>query len=155
MTGIVILSDTHGNRRAIDGIDGVLSEADLIIHLGDTSSDGAYIRTKYPNKTHIVNGNCDPMKVGEDEIVLNVEGVKIFATHGHLYGVKYSLEKLVYRAKELECSVALYGHSHRAAEEEIGGVLTINPGCMTRYSENSYCYLAINGEKAVAKIVKL
>ena len=155
MTGIVILSDTHGNRRAIDGIDGILSEADLILHLGDTSSDGAYIRAKYPNKTHVANGNCDPVKAGEDEIVLSVEGVKIFATHGHLYGVKYSLEKLVYRAKELGCSVALYGHSHRAAEEEISGVLAINPGCMTRYSENSYCYLAVNGEKVVAKIVKI
>lgn len=155
MTSVIVLSDTHGNRRAIDGLDGVLSEANIIVHLGDTSSDGAYIRSKYPNKTYVINGNCDPMKVGEDELVLDIEGIKIFATHGHMYGVKYSTEKLVYRAKELGCGVALYGHSHHATEEQIGGVLTVNPGCMTRYSQNSYCYLAVNGEKAVAKIVKI
>lgn len=155
MTSVIVLSDTHGNRRAIEKIDGVLSEADIIIHLGDTSSDGAYIRAKYPNKTHVVNGNCDTFKAGEDELVLGIENVKIFATHGHMYGVKYSTEKLAYRAKELGCAVALYGHSHHAAEETTGGVLTVNPGCMTRYFENSYCYLAVNGEKAVAKIVKI
>ncbi len=155
MTGIIVLSDTHGNRRAIDSLKGVLDEADVIIHLGDTSADGQYTRSQYPNKTYVVNGNCDAAKLGEDELVLNIEGVKIFAAHGHLYGVKYSAEKLVYRAKELGCNVALYGHSHRAAEEDIGGVLTVNPGCMTRYSQQSYCYLAVNGNKAVAKIVNI
>ncbi len=133
MTGIVVLSDTHANRRAIDSIKGVSDEVDVIIHLGDTSADGQYIRSQYPNKTYVVNGNCDAAKLGEDELVLNIEGVKIFAAHGHLYGVKYSAEKLVYRAKELGCNVSLYWHSQRYYYVDIGGVLKVNTVFMKIY----------------------
>lgn len=154
MKTIVILSDTHGNRRAIDELDVILKECDYIFHLGDTSSDGAYIRTNYPDKTFLVNGNCDPLKLGEDELVTEIEGVKIFATHGHLYGVKSTLTRLAARANELDCRIALYGHTHSPREDNVCGVTLINPGTMRKYSENTYCYLVINDGKPVAKIVK-
>lgn len=152
MTTITVLSDTHGNRAAIDAISGVLEESDIVIHLGDTSQDGNYIK-KYNKNTYILNGNCDFLPCGEKEITLAVEGVKIFACHGHLYSVKSSSSRLAKRAKELNCGVALYGHTHKACEEETDGVLTLNPGTMSRYSRKSYLYLVVNGEKAVAKIV--
>lgn len=155
MTTVTVLSDTHGNRRAIDKIGNILEESDVIIHLGDTSADGSYIRKLYGAKTVLVNGNCDPLKLGEDETVTEIEGVKIFATHGHLYSAKSTLLKLASRAKELGCQIALYGHTHGAREDEIDGVKLINPGCMTRYSQNSYCYIAIHGGKTVSKIVEI
>ena len=153
MITIVVISDTHGNRAAIDSLLPVMQECDMIIHLGDTSQDGNYIRGKFPRKTYLLNGNCDFTKLGDDELVLPVESVKVFACHGHMYSVKTTSAKLAKRANELGCSVALYGHFHRAAEEEIDGVLTVNPGTMSRYSKNSYCYLVINGDKAISKIV--
>lgn len=154
MKTVTVLSDTHGNRAAIDKIADVLRESDLVIHLGDTSADGNYIKKFNPN-VRLINGNCDPIRLGEDEITLEIEGVNIFACHGHRYSVKSSAAKLIARAKELGCGVALYGHSHRASEKETDGVLAINPGTMSRYSEKSYCYLVINGGKAVAKIVNV
>jgi len=154
MKTVTVLSDTHGNRRAIDSLDTVLSESDCIIHLGDTSSDGAYIRSRYGAKTHVICGNCDPVKLGEDELIIQLEDVKILATHGHLYSVKYTLEKLASRAGQLGCRVALYGHTHTAREDVIDGVTLINPGCMTRFSQNSYCYLVIIGDKITHKIVE-
>ena len=144
MKTAVVLSDTHGNRKAIDKLAGVLSECDLIIHLGDTSEDGAYIRSNYGSKTFLLNGNCDRCKLG----------VKIFATHGHLYSVKSGTARLAARAKELGCGVALYGHTHDAREDEVDGVLIANPGCMARYRQGSYCYLVLTNGKAVAKIVE-
>lgn len=155
MTTALILSDTHGNRRAIDKIGGVLRECGVVFHLGDTSEDGAYIRANYNKNAVLVNGNCDGRKLGEDEVVTEIDGVKIFATHGHLYGAKYSLLKLAARAKELGCAYALYGHTHAAREDEIDGVTLVNPGAMTRYGKNSYCYLVVNGGKAVCKIVEV
>lgn len=154
MKTITVLSDTHGNRRALEKLDTVLSESDYIIHLGDTSGDGAYLRHMYGAKTYIVNGNCDAMKLGENELVVEIEGVKIFATHGHLYSAKTTLLRLAERAAELDCKIALYGHTHYAREDKINKVTLINPGCMTRYSQNSYCYLIINGEKFTHKIVE-
>lgn len=153
MKKIAVVSDTHGNRRDIEKLFPIFDEADIIIHLGDTSQDGNFIRASFPSKSVLLNGNCDLYKLGEDEVTLDIEGVKVFACHGHLYSVKRSTERLVYRARELGCAVALYGHTHSADESEISGVLAINPGTLSRYSKKSYCYLVINGEKAVPKIV--
>ena len=153
MKKIVVLSDTHGNRRDIEGLFPIMEESDMIIHLGDTSQDGNYIRSRFPQKTYLLNGNCDLTKLGEDELVLEIENVKVFACHGHMYSVKQTSARLAARAKSLGCTLALYGHSHRAQEEQIDGVLTVNPGTMSRYSKKSYCYLVICGDKAVATTV--
>ncbi len=153
MKTIVVISDTHGNRRLLDGLDGIFAENDIIVHLGDTSSDGNYIRGKYPDKTYVINGNCDPVRLGDNEKVIAVEGVKIFACHGHAYSVKSTLTKLAAKAKEAGCSIALYGHTHRACETVIDGVTLLNPGAGKKYCENSYLYIVINGEKAVYKTV--
>lgn len=153
MKTIVVLSDTHGNRKAIDGIDGVLAECDTIIHLGDTSSDGSYICGKYPDKTVIVNGNCDIPKLGGEEAVIEIENLRIFACHGHTYSVKTTLARLAEKAKNSDCALALYGHTHEAREDVIDGVTLINPGCMTNYGNKSYLYLVVNGDKFTAKNV--
>ena len=94
------------------------------------------------------------MKLGEDEIVLEIENVKIFACHGHRYSVKSTLTRLAARAKELGCNIALYGHTHSARADEIDGVTLINCGCGTRYGARSYLYLIVNGRNFTYKIVK-
>lgn len=152
---IVVLSDTHGFRKTFEELDGIFSESDIIIHLGDTSADGNFISLKYPQKTHVINGNCEVFPVGVDEEVIEVEGVKIFACHGHRYSVKTTLTRLAERAKELGCRLALYGHTHQPREDEIDGVTLINPGAGTRYGTRNYLYLVINGEKIISKSVTL
>ncbi len=153
MKSLIIVSDSHRNRAALDRLDPVFADCDIIVHLGDLSSDGGYVRGKYPDKTIVINGNCDFDKLGEDERVEVVEGVKIFMCHGHMYSVKQTLTRLAEEAKMRGCSIALYGHTHEARVDEVDGVKLINPGNLSRYSENSYCYLAVHEGKAVEKIV--
>lgn len=155
MKTAIIISDTHGNRSAVEKLQPLFAECDYIIHLGDVLSDVSYVRSAYPQKLKAVNGNCDLFKTGSDELVIEMEGVKIFAAHGHLYSAKATLTRLAERAKELGCKIALYGHTHCAREDEIDGVTLINPGNMTKYTPNSYAYLTVNGDKAVAKIVNI
>lgn len=155
MKTITVVSDSHGNRAALDKLAGVFAESDYIIHLGDTSGDGAYIKKQFPGKTYLLNGNCDLSRVGEDEIELAIEGVKILACHGDKYGVKYTLGRLAERAEKRGCAVALYGHTHRPAENEERGVALFNPGTLSRYGRNTYLYLVVNGGKAIGKIVEL
>lgn len=155
MKSFVIVSDSHRNRAALDALDGIFAECDHIVHLGDLSSDGRYIRAKYPQKTIVINGNCDLDKLGDDEKVLEAEGVKIFMCHGHRYGVKQTLEHLAYAAAANGCSVALYGHTHIASVDEVMGVKLINPGTLSRYSRQSYCYLTVHAGKTVEKIVEI
>jgi hypothetical protein len=154
MKTFIIVSDSHGNRGMFERMATVLKECDYILHLGDTSSDGNYLKTLYGDKVTIINGNCDPVKLGQDECVLDVEGAKLFLCHGHLYGVKYGTQKLLARAKELGCQAALYGHTHRAEATEQDGIYIINPGTTTRYTlSQTYCYMVIHNGKIVPTIV--
>lgn len=156
MKTVTVVSDTHGNRSFLDELEQIFSESDYIVHLGDTSSDGNLLRKKFPGKTKVLNGNCDCFyKLGEDEIVLELEGIKIFACHGHEYSVKSTLTQLAQRAKELNCKIALYGHTHESRDDVIDGVTLLNPGSGSRYGERSYLYLVVNGEKFTYKTVKL
>ncbi len=152
---IVVLSDTHGNRQPFETLDRVLAECDYIFHLGDTSADGNILKNRYPKNTYVLNGNCDMFEIGEREVCVQVEGVKIFACHGDRYGVKTRTDLLTYRAEELGCKLALFGHTHEAAELCEGGVTLVNPGALTRYGRQSYAYIVINGDKIVSKIVEL
>ena len=155
MKTFVILSDTHRNTAPLQKIATVLSECDFIIHLGDMASDARELMREYPEKTYVLAGNND-FWGGESEIVLDAEERRIFACHGHRYGVKSGTERLVAAAKEHMCDIALFGHTHEAFVGEEDGVLLVNPGCMTRYSPRwSYCYLVISGKKAVSTIVNI
>ena len=154
MIKIVVLSDTHGYRRGLDEISDVLAENDMIIHLGDTSGDGSYLASRYKN-TVVINGNCDAFPAGNDEQIIQAEGVKIFACHGHRYSVKTTLARLAEKASGEGCAVALYGHTHTAREDVIDGVTLLNPGCGTRYGARSYLYLVVNGDKFTYKTVRL
>lgn len=154
MKTAVVISDTHGNKSVFEKLKTVFDESDYIIHLGDTSGDGNALKKVYPDKTYLLNGNCDLCSFGEDEIVLQIENVKVFACHGDRYGVKRGYDRLAYRAEELGCQVALFGHTHCAAEETRGSVMLFNPGTLSRYARKTYLYLVINGDKVVGKIVE-
>lgn len=154
MKTFIILSDSHGRRGAVDRIRHLFAENDYIVHLGDGSADMRPVFSEYPEKTYIMRGNCD-FSYGQSECVIEAEGIRILCCHGHRYGVKSGLTKLVYRARELDCSVALYGHTHEARIDEIGGVLCVNPGSLGSFSGASYCYLVLHEKKATPTIVPL
>lgn len=151
MKTVIVLSDSHGRRSAIEKIAPLFAENDYAVHLGDGSSD---MRPYASEKTVILKGNCDPC-YGEQEKVLDTEGVKIFCCHGHRYGVKSGLEKLAARAAQLGCTVALYGHTHRAAAETVNGVLCVNPGSLGSFSDPGYCYLVLHNGKVTYTLVPL
>lgn len=152
MKKITVVSDTHGNVSAIRKLFPVFAESDCIIHLGDTSSDGQVIRREFPDKTYLLNGNCDPVKVGEDELVIELDGVKIFACHGDKYGVKSGYDRIAYKAEQEGCLVALFGHTHAPIEKTVGNVTLFNPGTLRRYTTNTYLYLVIANGAPVGKI---
>lgn len=155
MKTIVVISDTHRNIVPLEQISAVLDECDYIVHLGDMASDAKDLMRRYPEKTYVVAGNND-FYGGADEVMIEVEGRRILACHGHKYGVKSGTKRLAEAAKKKLCDIVLYGHTHEAEVREEEGILFINPGCVTRYSlHKSYCYLVIEKTKAVATIVPL
>ena len=155
MKTLVVISDTHGNRAGVDGLSALFQENDYAVFLGDGFSDVHPYFSYYRDKTRVCKGNCDFFATLPEEGVLEVEDTRIFYCHGHRYSVKSSLLSLALRAKELNCSVALYGHTHTPLITETDGVTLVNPGTL-RFSVGqggSYAYLVVNGKKVTAVLV--
>lgn len=152
MKSIVIVSDTHGNFSALEKILPIMKESDYVFCLGDYERDILAYKKELGDKIFSVSGNCDG---GSDEKILEIEGNKILLTHGHEYGVKNSLLKLVLRAKELGVNTVFYGHTHNADILCEEGVTLINPGCATRVGDSSYCYAVAHNGKITATIVPI
>ncbi len=155
MKTILAVSDTHGKKAGMEEIARLLTENDFIVHLGDGEGALRELARSFPDKVYRVAGNCDIASASPYEGVLEVEGVRIFYCHGHTYGVKNHLYRLAEAAKERDCSIALYGHTHRARIDEVDGVTLINPGTL-QYPLNaggSYGYLVVRGNKVTPTIV--
>jgi putative phosphoesterase len=127
-----------------------MRESDYIIHLGDLRTDLTLLDAESYNKLYSVLGNCDG---GGDDAVISIEDVKILLTHGDKYGVKNSLTRLYFKAKEQKVNAVFFGHTHNAVIEENEGITFINPGTMTKFSQKSYCYIVVSGNKITAKTV--
>lgn len=158
MTRLLVLSDTHGD---VDGIRGALPLIHAlkplrIYHLGDFKRDAAFLRTQTDVPVIGVQGNCDcgglePVATAED-----VEGVRIFLTHGHVYDVKLDTRMLTRAAVMRNCQVALYGHTHVPDIREEGGILLVNPGSLTQPrggAQGSMALLMLEDGKAQATLL--
>ena len=123
-----VFSDTHSNTALM--VEAVRRfRPDVIIHLGDHDRDTGILRREFPEiPLYAVCGNCDYGSQESTWDVVPLGPVKAFITHGHLFNVRWGLDSLVYAAMEQGCQLALYGHTHRADYQEIGGVKVVNPG---------------------------
>ena len=151
MKNIVVISDSHNNLPRDDAFWKILDEADYIFHLGDGILDIEKLKSVYPDKFYFVYGNCDTFSAETFEIV-EVEDVKFLLTHGHKFRVKSELDELAFECNYQKVQFGLYGHTHRADITEIDGVTLINPGSIG-YND-SYCYISVNKNSAVYKIVQ-
>ncbi|AOY75835.1 YfcE family phosphodiesterase [Clostridium formicaceticum] len=143
---IAVLGDSHGQTKNIDwAMESIATKGvDYIIHTGDNFDDMRYIVESSDIKTIGVRGNYDTQPEGKDELLEILGEKKLFVTHGHRYGVKYGLEKIFYRGKELEADIVIFGHSHvphYSIEEEM---ILLNPGSISIPRGNSSrCYAII------------
>lgn len=148
---IAVFSDTHSNTAKM--VAAVReTRPDLIIHLGDHDRDTAVLRREFPEiPLASVCGNCDVGSAGLLADVVPLGPVRAYITHGHLYNVDWSVDSLVYAAQERDCQLALYGHTHRADSQELGGVKVVNPGTAGQGRRLSYAWITVfdNGGIAV------
>ena len=127
---IGILSDTHMIKECIDKTIPYLKNCDLIIHAGDNFADSKYIHSITKVGIMAVKGNCDFDNV-EDELLFDLEDKVVFLCHGDKYGVKYSLEQIERKAKEVEADIVIFGHTHTPLCIEKNNIIYINPGSVS------------------------
>jgi len=141
---IGVISDTHA--RSIEEIPHkiveALSEVDLIVHAGDIATKEVLEGLSQLGEVKAVRGNMDSAELKsmlpEKELIV-VGGKKIGITHGS--GGTWGIER---RVKGLfgDVDIIIYGHSHEAKNEQIGGILFFNPG----QGKRSFGILTIEGD---------
>ena len=149
MSRLLIASDLHGDAECVEKLLVRYKEsgADRLILLGDLLYHGPRndLPSGYDPKRVIgllnavgdellcVRGNCDTevdamvldFPILADYAYICVDGVRIFATHGH----KFNLDALPPLKKG---DVLLHGHTHVSTAEEFGnGNLYVNPGSVS------------------------
>ena len=148
---VAVFSDTHANNSLM--LEAVKRcRPDVLIHLGDHSRDALILKEEFPEiPLYYVRGNCDFASDAPDIDVVQLGPVKAFITHGHLYNVKWGrLDSLVYAAQEQGAKIAMFGHTHEATYEEMGGVKLINPGTAGQGRELTYALVEIFDNGGIA-----
>ena len=153
---IAVVSDTHRVIKYIDSAKELIKGADILIHLGDNIDDVELLERSFKGKVYAVAGNCDYSTKYPKETIIEVNGRKIFFTHGDLYGVKGSLNNIYYRGKELDVDIVLFGHTHEQIIEDARGIILMNPGSISlpRFKGRYVGFIDINDEGNIDTYLK-
>ena len=129
MKKILVLSDSHSY------FDKVLKifekeKPDIVIGAGDGIKDIEELSYIYPKaEYYMVKGNCDYFdRSHNEENLFEIDNIKIFLTHGHLYDVKRSLSSIKEIGKKLNVSLIVFGHTHKPYIKKDGDITLFNPG---------------------------
>jgi hypothetical protein len=157
---IGILSDTHSMNIPAAALERFKS-VDLIIHAGDICDLGTLKLLNKIAPTKAVQGNMDELAVKKElplkEIIV-YGNLKIGVTHGHLGESREALKNAISSFKDDKMDVVIFGHSHYACNQQVGGTLYFNPGSpndgvTSRFF--SYGLISIDAGKIKAEIVKI
>ena len=147
---ILICSDSHTRldyfQKVID-----FEEPEMIIFAGDHSTDAVDMSLVYSEILFkIVRGNTDYFdKDTKDIEIFEVNGKKVFLTHGHLFGVKSNLNEIEKKAVSENADICIFGHTHREYMKEIDGITYLNPGALQDRK-----YVIYDGKKFEQKVLK-
>ena len=142
---ILVISDSHRNSRIIDKIISSQPTAEHVFFLGDNTDDIEDFIYMYPEKSfHIVSGNCDFSSPFKSTDTVTLEGKKILFSHGHTLGVKGSVQGIITKAKEENCDIALYGHTHHSHTLYEDGLWIVNPGSCSRPRDSAASYAVVD-----------
>ena len=152
---LLILSDSHGEQEFMQ-LAVRRERPDAVIHLGDHCADADRLAEEFCGLPVLsVRGNCDLWGPPRAETLLRTfEGVRIFGTHGHRYGVKQGLLRFSLAAQEQKAQVALFGHTHIPYCRQEGGLWLLNPGACGGRAP-SCGIVTVDGGKAVCCVKDL
>jgi uncharacterized protein len=121
---VFVLADTHNKfpEKIVD----LAADADEIWHIGDVCAERILdeLRVIGPPVV-VVRGNCDSNF--EWPLVVDL-------TRG---GLKFRLQHVPPERPPEGVDVLLHGHTHVPRNERRGGVLFLNPGCVTRPNQGA------------------
>ena len=164
---LLIISDIHGSSYYAKKILEIRERenSDKIILLGDLYYHGprnslpkeydpkivAEILNSLKDEILAVKGNCDAevdQMISDfelkDNLKLDINGFKVFFTHGH----KYNIDNL----PEEKIDILIYGHFHTGFIKEKNGIIFANAGSISLPKDNTKnSYLVLNEKELLLK----
>lgn len=127
---ILLVSDTHGrDERLEEALE--IEKPDFLCHMGDVEGSEDYIRALAQCPLAMVSGNNDFYTDLNPEVTFELQGFKIFMTHGHYYYVGRSTDRLKSAGRRNGADIVLFGHTHRPVLEVEKDIIVANPGSLT------------------------
>jgi uncharacterized protein len=121
---ILVIADTHNKVPLI--LEKLARDVDEIWHLGDVCADRVLDELRAVGvPLTVVRGNCD----SNVEWPLVIDLVRS--------GRKFRLQHIPPERPPDDVDVLLHGHTHVPRNERAGGVLFLNPGCVTRPNQGA------------------
>jgi len=145
---ILIVSDTHRKNENYFKVVRMHS-FDMVIHCGDAEGSEGVLAEAAGCPLQIVLGNNDFFSCLPRELELELEGYKIWVTHGHNYYVSMGSETIKREAVAKGVDIVLYGHTHRPMVERESSVIAVNPGSISYPRQDGHrpSYVIMNVER--------
>ena len=156
---IGVVSDTHSRPIPAQVLESFKS-VDLIIHAGDFCSVEDFKKFQKVKTVKAVYGNMDEHQLREmlpERDIVALDNFKIGIYHGR-GSANEILSSVQEQFQNEKVNAVIFGHSHRAFNEEINGVLYFNPGSPNDTIFAPYCSYGIleaREGKIVGKIIKV
>ncbi len=158
---IGVISDTHIPHRMKEMppiVYEYLRGCELILHAGDLEDIHVLDPLRQIAPTYAVRGNVHwQASMGAHDqdlpidVVVPVGGHVIYMTHGHINFMRTVMDKVVHfttkptltevnhvimhrvaRIKPRDADIVVFGHTHKACIERLGGALYFNPGAVCK-----------------------
>lgn len=127
---ILLVSDTHGRDEHLEEALEI-EKPDFLCHMGDVEGSEDYIRVIADCPLAMVSGNNDFWTDLNPEVTFELEGFRIFMTHGHYYYASAGTDRLKSAGHLNGADIVLFGHIHRPVLEMEGNIIVANPGSLT------------------------
>lgn len=146
---LIVMSDSHGDREIVKEIKGrYQGKVDAIFHNGDSelsSKDDIW------DGIYVVAGNCDYDSGYPNRLITQFPEFTVAQTHGHLYNINFTWDRLDLFAQEADADICLYGHLHRPAAWRNGKTVFVNPGSVLQprgdINEKLYAKITVTSEE--------
>ena len=134
MTKILLMSDSHEASDMIQKAKSKYPDMDLYIHCGDCKLPASRMEGFIT-----VAGNLDDVSQFPSEEKLTIGNFNIWITHGHKYikGDSPDYKALAREAKNRNCNVVFFGHTHTYYDNTIDGIRLLNPGSVWKTRDPS------------------
>ncbi len=128
---VLVVSDTHGYDANLLFLLREMGDFDMMIHCGDLEGSENRIRSVAQCTCKMVRGNNDFLTEAPKNNEFEINGYKVWMTHGHYHRIYYGYDTIFQEAAGRGAQLVFCGHTHRPFIETRGGITVVNPGSLS------------------------